>query len=382
MSRLLDLCTVLYDEIDSLLVELKYPRYWNCRNLGQGKVSFWKTNRFREKKAPPREPEPPPRSTPTTAGPPKIKLTKTAQPKLERKQSTASFSSQTSVRPSPIPPAPSPPVSAPPLAVQGNGAKGAMAPPQSKRPQKIVKLKVKGLARLTRETPVVKAESPGPLPDVRGTPGLTSIGESKGSGQSSVPRLKLSTPSTRLTESIPPHPAKSPTSGISEGLSSYHGGIQSGRPSSAASARSSPSNVSVAAKSTGSGGKKRKSGTSATPTPQSVQGDANGLVGEADTANKKRKTSANATPTPQPGAGDANGPVSNSDSGSKKRKSSASLTPATQSAAGDAAAPSSTAAPDPDASAPLPSPDASGGEPPHKRIKLKLNFGQLKNRTA
>ena len=39
-TELLDICSWLYTPQDSVVVVLKYPRYWNCRKTGKGKLTF------------------------------------------------------------------------------------------------------------------------------------------------------------------------------------------------------------------------------------------------------------------------------------------------------------------------------------------------------
>lgn len=42
-----DLCRILYDSKSSLLVQLKYPRYWKAEHLGNGKMRFYRSSRLR-----------------------------------------------------------------------------------------------------------------------------------------------------------------------------------------------------------------------------------------------------------------------------------------------------------------------------------------------
>ncbi|KAF3482079.1 transcription initiation factor TFIId 127kD subunit [Arthroderma uncinatum] len=52
-TSLVELCDfvylvgALYHPVDHAMVKLKYPRYWKTQHLGNGKMKFWKTNRFR-----------------------------------------------------------------------------------------------------------------------------------------------------------------------------------------------------------------------------------------------------------------------------------------------------------------------------------------------
>ncbi|KAL2009944.1 hypothetical protein VTN00DRAFT_5751 [Thermoascus crustaceus] len=47
MSDFLDLCKVLYDPVYSVMVRLKYPRYWKVEHLGKGQMRFYRSNRIR-----------------------------------------------------------------------------------------------------------------------------------------------------------------------------------------------------------------------------------------------------------------------------------------------------------------------------------------------
>ncbi|KZF26135.1 hypothetical protein L228DRAFT_242553 [Xylona heveae TC161] len=64
IRELLDLCAILYEPRTSLVVVLKYPRYWGVQHLGKGKLVFRQTNKPRttplSKLALPRAPAPPP----------------------------------------------------------------------------------------------------------------------------------------------------------------------------------------------------------------------------------------------------------------------------------------------------------------------------------
>ncbi|KIW07771.1 uncharacterized protein PV09_01697 [Verruconis gallopava] len=48
-SELLDLCAHLYKTKDYLPVTLHYPRYWRIQNLGDGKIRFYRSDKFRFK---------------------------------------------------------------------------------------------------------------------------------------------------------------------------------------------------------------------------------------------------------------------------------------------------------------------------------------------
>ena len=47
LGELLDICSWLYDADTKMVVALKYPRYWECKNLGKGKILFVRTPRVR-----------------------------------------------------------------------------------------------------------------------------------------------------------------------------------------------------------------------------------------------------------------------------------------------------------------------------------------------
>ena len=65
MGELLDICDLLYTPETSLIVTLRYPRYWTCTKTGKGKVSFSRSSRIRTTLIPARRPAVP--------SPPKIK---------------------------------------------------------------------------------------------------------------------------------------------------------------------------------------------------------------------------------------------------------------------------------------------------------------------
>ncbi|KAI9835719.1 MAG: hypothetical protein M1819_001896 [Sarea resinae] len=50
--NLLDICSTLYDPRTSLVVTLKYPRYWKVENKGNGKLLFSRSNKSRTKPKP------------------------------------------------------------------------------------------------------------------------------------------------------------------------------------------------------------------------------------------------------------------------------------------------------------------------------------------
>ena len=47
MGDLLDICDLLYTPETSMVVGLKYPRYWKCTKVGKGKLQFSRTSRIR-----------------------------------------------------------------------------------------------------------------------------------------------------------------------------------------------------------------------------------------------------------------------------------------------------------------------------------------------
>ncbi|KAL8697735.1 MAG: hypothetical protein Q9224_002165, partial [Gallowayella concinna] len=59
MTEFLDLCAQLYKEESSMLVKLRYPRYWQCSIVGKGKLRFTQTEKIRTTPLPKRLPPPP-----------------------------------------------------------------------------------------------------------------------------------------------------------------------------------------------------------------------------------------------------------------------------------------------------------------------------------
>lgn len=55
MGHLIDICSLLYTPKLSLIVKLRLPRYWKCRNLGNCKLLFTHSGRYRENKMPQRQ---------------------------------------------------------------------------------------------------------------------------------------------------------------------------------------------------------------------------------------------------------------------------------------------------------------------------------------
>ncbi|KAL9606039.1 MAG: hypothetical protein Q9179_000772 [Wetmoreana sp. 5 TL-2023] len=73
LKGLLDICSWVYDSESSMVVVLKYPRYWQCNKIGKGKLRFSQTSRIRTKPmakrlpptAPLQQPVPSAQSSPT-----------------------------------------------------------------------------------------------------------------------------------------------------------------------------------------------------------------------------------------------------------------------------------------------------------------------------
>ena len=68
-ADLLDLCELLYDPTTAYVVILKYPRYWRCKKVGKGKLTFTNDGKVRTKKMAERVWRPPPPPLPTPSGP-------------------------------------------------------------------------------------------------------------------------------------------------------------------------------------------------------------------------------------------------------------------------------------------------------------------------
>ena len=54
LGQLLEVCSVLYEADSAMLLILKYPRYWTCRNQGRGRLTFYPTGRVRTTMTPKR----------------------------------------------------------------------------------------------------------------------------------------------------------------------------------------------------------------------------------------------------------------------------------------------------------------------------------------
>lgn len=110
LGELLDICDWLYEPDPKIIVAFRYPRYWEVKNLGKGKLVFTRTSRVRTtipKRKPVGAPPQPiikrENSNPHNGMPPPLKLlfNKSKKPPL---QSTASASSVTTVEK--VPPSP------------------------------------------------------------------------------------------------------------------------------------------------------------------------------------------------------------------------------------------------------------------------------------
>lgn len=59
MGQLIDICSLLYTPNSSLIITLRFPRYWKCRHLGKGQLSFTHSARIRKTPMPQRQPPAP-----------------------------------------------------------------------------------------------------------------------------------------------------------------------------------------------------------------------------------------------------------------------------------------------------------------------------------
>lgn len=110
LGELLDICDWLYEPDSKIIVVLRYPRYWEYKNLGNGKLLFSRTSRVRttiSKRIPVAAPLQPfikrENNVSNNSMPPPLRIY--VKPKKPPLQSTASASSVTSVEsvpPSPI----------------------------------------------------------------------------------------------------------------------------------------------------------------------------------------------------------------------------------------------------------------------------------------
>lgn len=111
LGELLDICDWLYEPEQKILVVLKYPRYWEYKNLGRGKVLFTRTSRVRTtipKRKPVTAPPQPSLKRENSMSnngmqPPPLKLKFTQKkPPLQSMASASSVTSVESVPPSPV----------------------------------------------------------------------------------------------------------------------------------------------------------------------------------------------------------------------------------------------------------------------------------------
>ena len=138
LSELLEICSLLYDTVNSMVVVLNYPRYWRIRNLGRSTVlgsskpslilSFEKTDKVRTKPAP--------KYLPRNAAQP--------VPGLNRSESSSSATNapiRISMKP-PKKPGTLGPLSSPALA-----SPAPMTPVEGTKPKLILKLNPKGAGK-------------------------------------------------------------------------------------------------------------------------------------------------------------------------------------------------------------------------------------------
>ncbi|KAF1992137.1 hypothetical protein K402DRAFT_416609 [Aulographum hederae CBS 113979] len=164
---ILDLCQVLYDTFDKLVVSLKYPRYYTATNLGQGKIALRPNGRVRTTPMPKIEPllklHPPGKAA---KGPsPSLKRQRQQstvgspeRPFKQRRQSSTPDAHATSsgIR------APTPAMLAwPPDAIVPSTSNGTSRAHTNahKRDSKVVKLKIKDKSRLAKFHAIPSANS-------------------------------------------------------------------------------------------------------------------------------------------------------------------------------------------------------------------------------
>ncbi|KAK5145716.1 hypothetical protein LTR04_001226, partial [Oleoguttula sp. CCFEE 6159] len=166
MSSLLDICALLYEPQTSLIVKLRYPRYYRVEHLGRGKLRFSHANRFRTTPKPELVwPPPAPARLAVAHAPSHI----TKPPKLPpptRRPSVVHAPAAPQAGYSPPPPPPLPPAASPSFSP---GTAKAPAPPVRK--PTILKLKT---GKRTSENAFAKSS---PQPAVSATtPAPTSTG--------------------------------------------------------------------------------------------------------------------------------------------------------------------------------------------------------------
>ncbi|KAJ9668995.1 Transcription initiation factor TFIID subunit 2 [Coniosporium apollinis] len=248
-ADVLELCGILYDPHSALIVTLKYPRYWKCEHLGNGKLKFSQTNRVRTKMMPRAAvPEPAPQAPPPL---PKlvIKTSSTAPhdgPPPEKRRRTSIASAVETPAPQNLPHPPPPPrqqqhpqvVPAPPVrpalarkpsspapVVQTAPAPPTISPPRTQSPEitrsarpGVITLSFKknknALARFADSTPDGRAASPPPAPPVSGIiKGTISKGSRK--------RVREMSPSAPA-----PAPAPAPAAGSPAAEAKPGGGLK------------------------------------------------------------------------------------------------------------------------------------------------------------
>ena len=65
LGELLDICELLYEPVISMIISLRYPRYWTCTKISKGKLRFSRSSRIRT--------TPRPEHHPASSSPPKLK---------------------------------------------------------------------------------------------------------------------------------------------------------------------------------------------------------------------------------------------------------------------------------------------------------------------
>lgn len=199
-ADVLELCGILYDPYSALVVTLKYPRYWKCEHLGNGKLKFSQTNRVRTKMMPkiavpepaPQAPPPLPKliiKTSTTAphdGPPPEKRRRTSIAPAVGPPTTRGLPNPQSLPPrqpqhpqAVLPPPARPAISRKPSshapAIQTTPAPPTVSPPRTQSPEitrsarpGVITLSFKknknALARFADSTPNGHTASPPPAP--------------------------------------------------------------------------------------------------------------------------------------------------------------------------------------------------------------------------
>ncbi|TKA77756.1 hypothetical protein B0A49_01555 [Cryomyces minteri] len=168
MSSLLDICAVLYEPQTSLIVKLRYPRYYRVEHLGRGKLRFSRINRFRTTPKPELVWPPPAPAGPAVAHAPSHTTKPPKLPPLTRRPSVVHAPAAPQARYSPPPPPPPPP---PPAASPSFSPGMAKAPAAPVRKPTILKLKT---GKRTSENAFAKSSPQAPA--LATTPVSTSTG--------------------------------------------------------------------------------------------------------------------------------------------------------------------------------------------------------------